>query len=431
MIVNVILIIALLVLSFIFSGAEISFASASETRLRKAAEEGGKVHKTAYWIFQKYDDALIAVLAGNDLVNIGSSAVATVIAIGLMGDGGAGAATAVMTLLIITFGEITPKIMASRAPERFSNAVAYPVRALMWIAAPVVAASRWFMNRISRVWRENAVDDAVTEEDLETIIDTVEDEGIVDEDTADLLQSALDFDDVLAYEIITPRVDMLAIDLDNSDDENLRTIMKCSYSRIPVYRDTPDNIVGVLQLRQCLRALAKGEKLDIRGWMMKPFFVHKTMPLPEVLDLMQENNTHMVIVTDEYGGTMGILTMEDVLEQIVGEIWDEKDVIDEEFIEQPDGSYEVDGDMRIEDLFYELDIEDKDFDDDNSTIGGWAIEMLGGYPEKGDVFRYRNLEIEVTEVRNMRVLSLNVRVLPEDPEADEDEETGWGEGLPQ
>ena len=414
MVINIIFIIVLLALSFTFSGAEISFASASEIKLKKAAEEGNKIASISYNIFKKYDDALIAVLMGNDLVNIASSAVATVIAMDLVGDSGAGIATAIMTLLIITFGEITPKIMANRAPERFSYAVALPIRVLMWITRPVVLAARKFMDQVSKIWKKDEVDDAVTEEDLETIIDTVEDEGVVDEDTADLLQSALDFDDVLAYEIITPRVDMLAIDIDDPDEENLRTILKCSYSRIPVYQETTDNIIGVLQLSYCLKALAIGELLNIRAWMLKPIFVHKTMPLPDVLDLMQENNTHLVIVTDEYGGTMGLLTMEDVLEQIVGEIWDEKDIIDEEFSELPDGSYEVDGDMRIEDLFYELDIEDKDFDDDNATMGGWAIEMLGGYPKKGDSFRYKQLEIEVTDVRNLRVRSLNVRLIPEE-----------------
>ncbi|MBR0129977.1 MAG: HlyC/CorC family transporter [Firmicutes bacterium] len=420
MLINIIFIILLLGLSFIFSGGEIGFASASETKLRLAAEEGDSISKMSYEIFRRYDDALISVLIGNDLVNIGSSAVATVIAIGLAGDSGAGIATAIMTLLIITFGEITPKILASRAPERFSKAVTVPIRITMWITYPLVVISRHFMNQVSRMWSGSEADDAVTEEDLETIIDTVEDEGIVDEDTADLLQSALDFDDVLAYEIITPRVDMTALDLDDSDEENLRTILKCSYSRIPVYQDTPDNIVGVLQLTQCLKALARGRKLDVKGWMMKPIFVHKTMPLPDVLDVMMENNSHMVIVTDEYGGTMGILTMEDVLEQIVGEIWDEKDIIDEEFVEEADGSYEVDGDMRIEDLFYELDIEDKDFDDDNATVGGWAIEMLEGYPKKGESFTYKNLEIEVTDVKNLRVRSLNVRVLPEEEAETED-----------
>ena len=229
----------------------------------------------------------------------------------------------------------------------------------------------------------------------------------------------------IAQELMAAGCEVLAIDLDDPYDKNLNAILKCSYSRIPVYQETTDNIVGVLTLNQCLKALALGEKLNIRGWMLKPYFVHKTMPLPDVLDIMQENNTHMVIVTDEYGGTMGLLTMEDVLEQIVGEIWDEKDVIDEEFAEQPDGSYEVDGDMRIEDLFYELDIEDKDFDDDNATMGGWAIEMLGGYPRKGDSYQYKNLEIEVTDVKNMRVRSLNVRVLPEE-EAESEENISRG-----
>lgn len=419
MIWSYILIIILIAFSAVFSGSEISYASSSEVKLRKNAEEKKSVTaKTAYDIFINYDKTLIAILVGNNLVNIGSSSVATVIAVGLIGDSGAAAATFVMTLLILTFGEILPKIIASRIPEKFATFVSVPIKIVMFVTYPVVWCVNLLLGKLSKLWEGNKIQEAVTEDDLETMLETVEDEGVIDEDTCDLLQSALDFDDVLAYEIITPRVDILAIDVDDDAETIMKTIMNSAYSRIPVYQDTIDNIIGLVHQNPCLRKLADGQQFDIKELFMKPQFVHKTMPLPDVLKIMKKTQCHMVIVTDEYGGTMGLITMEDVLEQLVGEIWDEKDVIDEEFVELGKDVFEADGDMRIYDFFEELDIDDKDFDDDNSTLGGWAIEMLGGYPKKGDTFDYKNLTITVKDLRNMRVLSLLVKVnhVPEEEE---------------
>ncbi|NMA93300.1 MAG: HlyC/CorC family transporter [Clostridiales bacterium] len=419
MIINIILIVICIMFSAVFSSSEIAYASSSRVKLRKAAEAGERGAKAAVGIAENFEKALITILIGNNLVNIASSAIATVIAIGLFGNSGAGIATAVMTVLIITFGEISPKLIASRMPEKFACFISPLIKLLIIITTPAVFVLNAFVGLVSRIWQKQAVEEIVTEDDLETIFETVEDEGVVDEDTADLLQSALDFDDVLAYEIITPRVDVEAIDIEDSTEEIKEQIMSTTYSRLPVYEDSVDNIIGICHVNFTLKALANGEKLDLRKLMMKPNFVHKTMPLDDVFEVMQNRDTHMVIVTDEYGGTMGILTMEDVLEQIVGDIWDEKDEIDEEFVELSPNLYEVDADMRIEDLFYELDMDEKDFDDDNATLGGWAIEMLAGYPQVGDSFEYKNLSFKVAETEGMRVTSLLVEFHPL-PEEDED-----------
>ncbi|MBQ1524032.1 MAG: HlyC/CorC family transporter [Firmicutes bacterium] len=412
-------IVILILLSAFFSGSEIAFASSSEMKLRKASEDRPTpVSRATYDIFSRYDDALISILIGNNLVNIGSSAVATVIAISLMGDSGAPVATAIMTVIIVIFGEITPKILASRAPEKFSAWVAIPLRFIMIVTFPVAWIVKKMLALLSGLWKGSATDDAVTEDDLETMLDTAEDEGIVDEDTHDLLQSALDFDDCLAYEIITPRVDMTAIDIDDDDETIKKVLLSCPFSRVPVYRDTPDHMLGFVLTTQCYKKMLDGDRLDLNELMMKPRFVHKTMPIPDVLELMKKTKCHLVFVTDEYGGIMGMLTMEDVMEQLVGEIWDEKDVIDEEFVELSDDEFEVDGDMRIYDFFMEMDMDDRDFEDDNATLGGWAIEMLGGYPKVGDSFDYKNLTLTVKEVEGLRVTSLLVKEhpLPEEEE---------------
>ncbi len=415
------LIILLIAFSAFFSGSEISYASLNRLRMKNAAETGGPAAKAAYWIYEAYDSALVTILIGNNLVNIASSSVATLIAVSLLGDDGAWVATAVMTVLILTFGEIVPKIVAVQVSEGFAKAVALPLRAMMFVTKPIVWAFNKLLKLLDRIWaRFGESGPSVTEDDLETIFETVEDEGVIDEDRAELLQSALDFDDVLAYEIITPRVDLLAIDIEDDWAEILQTAYDSPFSRIPVYEDTIDNIIGILHLNHFFKELVERPQFDLRGALMPVNFVHKTMPLNDVLAVMKKRQCHMVIVTDEYGGTMGCLTMEDVLEQLVGDIWDESDEIVDEFVQTGEDTYEADGDMRIYDFFEELDIDDRDFDDDNATLGGWAIEMLGDYPKAGDSFDYKNLTITVKKLQNLRVMRLAVQVHPLPPEEEEE-----------
>lgn len=413
------LIVVLIAFSAFFSGSEISYASLNALRIKHAAENGGASAKVAYKIYQAYDSALVTILIGNNLVNIASSSVATLIAISLLGNNGTWVATAVMTVLILTFGEIVPKIVAVQIAEGFAKVVALPLRGMMFITKPIVWVFNKLLSLLDRLWAGMGGNGpTVTEDDLETILETVEDEGVIDEERAELLQSALDFDDVLAYEIITPRVDMRAIDLEDSWEEVLETAFESSFSRIPVYEDTIDNIIGILHLNHFFKELTERPEFDLKSILMPVNFVHKTMPLDDVLAVMKRRQCHMVIVTDEYGGTMGCLTMEDVLEELVGDIWDESDEIVDEFTQTGPDTYEADGDMNIYDFFEELDMDDRDFDDDNATLGGWAIEMLGDYPEVGDSFGYKNLTITVKELENFRVLRLAVQVhpLPEEEE---------------
>lgn len=410
---ELILIVILIIGSAFFSSSEIAYASANRLRLKHAAETGNRLDRLTYAIYESYDRALITILIGNNLVNIASSSVATVIAIALLGDDGAWVATIIMTVIILTFGEIVPKILASQIADRFARMVSIPLKVLSIITFPLVFLVEKLMFLVDRIKAPEGP--SVTEDDIESLIDTVEDEGVLDEDQCDLLQSALDFDEVLAYEIITPRVDMLSIDMDDPYEEILSKLLDSPYSRIPVYEDTVDNIIGILHLNRFLKEITVpgGEGREkLKRAMLPVNFVHKTMPLPDVLKTMKKRQCHMVVVTDEYGGTMGILTMEDVLEQLVGDIWDESDEVVPEFIELSETEYTASGDMRTEDLFEELDIDDRDFEDDNATLGGWAIEMLGGYPEPGASFTYRNLTLTVEELKNLRVTRLHVHLEP-------------------
>ena len=423
MILHLLLILLCIVLSAFFSGSEIAYSAAQELRLEHAAKERKGAYGLALKVKRRFDRALISILVGNNLVNIGASALATVIAIGIMGENGAWVATAVMTLLIITFGEISPKIVARAQPERFSAVAAAPLRLWMILTWPLTWALDKLLHVLSHLWeRGQNSGPSVTEDDLETIIETVEDEGVVDEDTADLLQSALDFGDVLAYEVITPRVDLVGIDLDDSREEMLKVAFASPYTRIPVYQETMDNIVGILHLNHLYKALVKDPDADIEKLLLPPIFVHKTMPLDDVFNTMRRKKGHMVIVTDEYGGTMGALTMEDVLEQLVGDIWDESDEIEEEFVEVRPHVYEVDGDMRLDDFFAEFDKDEEEIDDDNATVGGWAVEMLGGYPKLRESFTFEDLTVTILKRNNLRVLRLQVEQNPDWVDEDEPED---------
>mgnify|MGYP003294007841 CR=1 FL=1 len=277
-----------------------------------------------------------------------------------------------------------------------------------------------FVGLVSKMWEKNISDsESVSEDDFENIIDIVEDEGVLDEEQCDLLQNALDFDEVLAYEIITHRIDMDAIDIRDPYEVNLRKIEETIYSRLPVYEDTTDNIIGVLHLNHFYKAYVEKGKVNLRDLLLPVNFVHKTMPLPDVLEKMKENKCHMVVVLDEYGGTMGILTMEDVLEQIVGEIWDESDEVEVEITEISDTEYNVSGDMRIFDFFDFFDLEDAEFEDDNATVGGWVTDMLEGEVDEGSTLSFENLTIKVIEMSSRRVERLNILV--SEPEEEKEE----------
>lgn len=410
---NAMIIVVCLICSAFFSSSEIAFASSNDVRLKRAAEEKGTTaSKLAYKIYNNYESALATILIGNNLVNIAAESVATIVVIGLLGSSYAWVATIAMTILVLICGEIVPKIVAKTIPETFATLYAIPLNALMIVTKPIVVLVDGLIKLLSHLWKSGVDTAPISEEELETIFDTVEDEGVIDEEKCDLLQSAFDFDEVQAYEIITPRVDMIAIDADSDRAEILDLVLESPYTRIPVYKDTVDNVIGILHVNLVIRALTEDPNADVLGALMEPVFVHKTMPLDNVLKTMREKRSHLVVVTDEYGGVMGILTMEDVMEQLVGDIWDENDEIEPEVVELSDGTLEIDGDMRIEDFFDEVEFDDRDFDDDNATVGGFVVEQLGRYAEEGDTVDYENLSFTVLETDNRRIERLKVEVLP-------------------
>ncbi|MBE6649329.1 MAG: HlyC/CorC family transporter [Ruminococcaceae bacterium] len=423
MIINVLLVALLVILSAFFASSEMSFASSNKLRIKQRFESSPTLLvRWAKKMTDDFEDVLSTILVCNNLVSTAASSVAAVIVIDLLGESFAWVATLVMTIILLIFGEIAPKIIAKALADKAVYYYAFPMRILCFIFFPLNKVVVFVVNLISKLWKNVKIaSEGMTEDDLESMIELAESEGVIEEERSDLLQNALNFDEVLAYQIITPRVDMLYLDIDEDYSDILETITESKFSRIPFYEGTVDNIIGILHLNRFYKALVsigEEQRVNIRSILMEPVFVHKTMPLPQVLSKMKEEKSHMVIVTDEYGGTMGILTMEDVLEQIVGEIWDESDEVEVEVTEINDTEYDISGDMRIFDFFDLFDLEDADFEDDNATVGGWITDMLEGEVEEGSILNFENLTIKITEMSSRRIERIHVLV----GEAEEEEE---------
>ena len=409
----------LLICSAFFSSAEIAFASASKTRLKQRAENGSLKEKWALNISDHYDKALCAILIGNNLVNIASSSVATVIALSLFGDAGVAVATGVMTVLLLIFGEIMPKQLAKQFCDSYAVFAAPLLHMFMLITQPVVYLFMQMIRVLSRLWGGGQKDDAITIEDIASIIETVEEEGVIDEDRSELLQSAIEFDETEAREIITHRMDMLALDINDDPDEIIAAALESHYSRIPIYDGRIDNIIGILQVNHLLRELMDGNKPNIGALITEVEFVPQTKKLPAGLEQLRQHKNHIAVVTDEYGGTFGILTMEDILEELVGDIWDETDEIDPDITEETENGFAMDGSMMLSDFLEHIEVEDEELEDYIITVGGWATEVLGDYPDEGQSFRYRDYVITIEEIDEFRVTKL--RVLHE-PQVEEEEE---------
>ena len=406
-----------LICSAFFSGSEIAYTAANPLRLKKAAESGSKTAALALSITQQYDRMLSTILIGNNLVNILASSAATVIALHIFpGASGAAIATAIMTVLILIFGEIVPKIVSKDHAETIARFAAVPLRILMVILAPVVFLVVAAVNQLAKLWKSKEEDaPTVTEDDLVSMIDTAEEEEVIDEAKSDLLHSAIEFTGTTVEDILTPRTEMVAIDIEDTPADILDEILDSPHSRLPVYEGTRDNIVGVLFLNHYLKEVSdKGDPslVDLHALLMEPCFFHKTMKLPAALEEMRKRQIHLAIVMDEYGGTLGIVTLEDILEQIVGDIWDETDEIVHEITKTGEDTYDVVGEMNVYDFFEQLDIDTRDFTSEYTSVGGWATEMCASNPHVGDSFTYKNLYVVISEMDELCVTKISVRVTP-------------------
>ncbi len=414
-------IVVLIAFSAFFSGSEIAFASVNTLRLQSKAEKGSKPAQVAHYICQQYDKALCTILIGNNLVNIASSSLATVIALQLVGDSGAIYATGVMTVLILTFGEIMPKIVAKDQSDGFVLLAAYPLRLLMLVTKPLVIAITWILDRIAKLWGGTPEPDPMTADELMTMIETVEDEGVIDEDRSDLLQSAVSFGETTVEQVLTPRVDLVAIDLQDSREDILHTMETSRFSRIPVYEEDIDSIQGILYLNHAYRVLADAPDTPIRDLLLPAVFLHRSTRLPIAMRELRSRRLQMAVVLDDFGGTCGVVTLEDILEEIVGDIWDENDTIEEDFCQLDETHFRLSGSVSLDDLLWEADLEQFEDEFDSTTVGGWITELNGGFPTLGQELVWKNLRLKVDALDDRRVLQVSVEILPKQEEAEDED----------
>ena len=404
--------------SAFFSACDMVYAMVDQARLENAIEKGDKRAKIALGIAKDYEFTISSILFSNTLVNIAASSIVTIF--GLTFSSNTTLATTIITIvftiILIIFAEFLPKAFAKRFNYSLSLAFAYPVLVVKYITAPVVWPISKFFSLFVRLFRKQSKkEDVITEDILDEMVDSIEEQGIVNEDEAEMLRGAIDLSDIQAFEIMTPRVDVFAIDVNEDINDLLKNEDEISvYSRIPVYEDTIDNIIGILPLKSLAREYLKGKKdIDIRSLCYKPLVVPRNHQVLDLLNEFKKSKIHIAVVIDEYGGTDGIVTLEDILEEVVGEIFDEQDEIEEVYIEKGEGNFIVSGSMNLDD-FFELIEYDGEFETDYSTVSGFCLEILDKFAVVGDEFDFENYHFEVLEADEFTVEKVKVTKVEND-----------------
>ena len=407
----IILIVVLIVLSAFFSSCEIAYSSVNKIKLKKKVSDGNKEATKAMEIVNNYSEVLSTILVGNNLVNIAVSSLATMVAVAYLGEEmGSLLATIVATIIVLIFGEILPKTFANKFSLKLTLIYVKPFKICRVIFFPITFLVTKFVKLISKIWTPKNIEVSEIDEELNVITEELEEEGVIDEEDAELIISAIDFRDVTAHEIMIPRVDVFAIDIDDNQDDILKNDQIFRYSRVPVYEDTIDHVIGILNTTNLMKKILNGEQIDLRSMLTEPMYVHKTKHISNILTKFKATNQHLAIVADEFGGFMGILTIEDIVEELVGDIFDETDEVVLDYKELSENIYEVDGDMNIYDFFELVDYDDRDFESEYTTVGGWCTDILEKFPEVGDTFEFANFTVIITEVEGMRVGKIKVEV---------------------
>ena len=410
----IISIVILIMLSAIFSMCDIVYASVNQLRLKKTIKEKhSKAAKIALDFAINYDEMLTTALFMNNLVNIAASSLSAVLAIQLFKNTlGVEVGTTIMSIILLLalliFGEIMPKVIGRAFSYRLSLLLAYPLLVLKFAFFPIVFVSKYIGKFFAYPFIHIKKEEAISSEELQEMVETIKDEGVIDKDQSELLTNAITFKDTEAREIMTPRVEMYSLDIDDDINLLVKDDEFFTHSRIPVYKDTIDNIIGILPIKSVLRKLLANEEIDVSSLLSPVYSVPGSMGISEILDEMQKNKNHIVIVKDEYGGTDGLLTMEDILEELVGDMWDEMDEVKENYRKVTKFSYEVDGSMNIDDLFKLFNLTPPD-DESYETLAGYVMDKLGRFAEVGDKFTSDNLYFEVLSIEEFTVDKVLVR----------------------
>ena len=403
----------LVAFSAFFSASETAFSSLNQIRLKSRADDGDRTAARVLAMSEQYDKLLSTILIGNNIVNIAAASIGTIIFTKMLGaERGATVSTMVLTIVVLIFGEVTPKSLAKEMPETIATAVAPVLSLLMLVLTPLTwLFSQW--KRLLNHFVHSSESDTITEGELMTMVSEAENDGELTDRESELIRSAIEFDDVEVEEILTPRVDVVAVADDISLEELAQTFAESGYSRLPVYHGTIDNIIGVVHEKDFYIArLKKATKID--DLVAPTLYTTGSTQISQLLRTLREQHHHMAVVVDEYGGTEGIITLEDILEELVGEIWDEHDEVTEDFRKQSDGSWLVSGSASVDDLFETLDLpEDEDID--SNTVNGLVQEKTCHLPKVGDHFSLGEYDGVVTRTARRRVTE--VRLTPTDPVA--------------
>lgn len=413
---NIIIILLLLVLSALFSSCETAFSSVNKIRLKNYAAKGSKKAEKALKIANKFEDALTAILIGNNIVNILSTSISTVLFTQILGPGGVGVATVVMTVLVLIFGEITPKSFAKNHAEQCALMFAEPLSVFMIILKPVVM----IFQVIQKLFKPKTEQPSVTEDELKYIIDEIQEQGVLEEQESDLVLSALEFDEITVDEILIPRVNVTAIEKHTPFNEIKEKFLKDMYSRLPVYEKNIDNIVGVITNKSFFR-LMNENKEDITEIIQEIIHISDLKLISEALKEMQKSKMHMAVVMDQYGGTKGIITMEDIIEELVGEIYDENDEVISHFVKIGDNEYEVSGELSISDMLENLQMPEDIIECSGNSIGGWVMELLGHVAKENETVQSGIFKMTVLSMEDQKILKIRLEIISNQTEETEAE----------
>ena len=423
---HIVIIVVCLILSAFFSATETAFTTLNRIRIKTLAEKGNRRARLALRLSESYDKLLTTILIGNNIVNILSASLGAIVAMELLRNTAAydfhtTISTAALTLIVLIFGEISPKTVAKCMPERFAMFSAPVMNVICWIFTPFSIVFKAWQSLLSRIFRKKEDDAGMTEEELISIIEEAEEEGGLDEEESTLIKSAIEFNDLEVGDIYTPRIEITAVPADASKEEVAHMFSESGYSRLPVYEDTLDNVTGILYYKDFYHSVYSTE-MEVSAIIKPVLYVAKSQKISDLLKELQAKQLHFAIVLDEFGSTAGVITLEDILEEIVGEIWDEHDEIVEEIKEIGTKEYHVSGMANLSKLFSLLEI---DSENESLTVNGWAVTALGRLPQMGDTFESDGLYASVLKMDGRTVDTLyikDVRLTPEEEEEKEREE---------
>lgn len=419
MAIQLIVMAVLILMSAYFSATETAFSTFNKTKMKTLAESGNATAALVCRLADDYDRLLSTILIGNNIVNIALASIGTILFVGALGDIGATVSTAVITVLVLIFGEITPKSVAKNSPEKFALLSANIINVMIYLFMPLNFLFAQWKKLVNRIFKPDA-DTKLSQEELLMLVDEVQQGGSIDKSEGELLRNAIEFTERDAEDILTHRVDLEAVPIDATKEEVARIFTESKFSRILVYEDSIDHIVGVIHLKDFYTGDGITQK-SLREIMTPPIFIMRHEKIDTILRELQRKKSHIAVVVDEYGGTYGIVTMEDILEELVGEIFDEHDEKSEEVCRVDNDTFSVDGSMDMSDFCEQFHIHPET---DALSLGGWIMEELGQIPEEGDGFDYENISIRVIATEGHRVSKVEVKILPEVKEESDEEAVG-------